>query len=89
MDDGPHRLLSPFSTFRRRTRLKGIIHFTTMQLKREAIQEFKAIYERKHGRKLTDEEAEEMATCLLRVVSILYRPRPSDGRAVRFEPPPA
>ena len=44
---------------------------TPQQLSRQAIDEFKAIYEEEFGRLLTDEEVQEIAFRLLRFFGIL------------------
>lgn len=43
------------------------------QLSREAIDEFKAIYQAEFGAVLSDDEAREIATRLLRFFGILYK----------------
>lgn len=47
---------------------------TPQQLSRQAIDEFKAIYQEEFGRTLTDEEIQEIAVRLLRFFGILVRP---------------
>lgn len=44
---------------------------TPQQLSREAIDEFKAIYQEEFGRTLTDDEVQEIALRLLRFFGIL------------------
>ncbi len=44
---------------------------TPQQLSREAIEEFKAIYQEEFGEILSDDEAREIATRLLRFFEIL------------------
>jgi hypothetical protein len=44
------------------------------QLSREAIDEFKAIYQEEFGRELSDEEVQEIALRLLHFFGILVRP---------------
>ena len=46
---------------------------TPQQLSRQAIEEFKAIYEEEFGKRLTDEEVQEIALRLLRFFGILNR----------------
>lgn len=45
-----------------------------MQLSSEAIVEFKAIYEEQFGKELTDQEAYDSASNLLRLMNAVYRP---------------
>ena len=52
---------------------------TPQQLSREAIEEFKAIYEEEFGKQLTDEEVQEIALRLLRFFGILNRPIQSEA----------
>ena len=47
---------------------------TPQQLSREAIDEFKAIYQEEFGKTLTDDEVKEIATRLLRFFGILSDP---------------
>ena len=47
---------------------------TPQQLSREAIEEFRAIYQEEFGEKLTDDEVLEIAMRLLRFFGILNRP---------------
>jgi hypothetical protein len=55
---------------------------TPQQLSREAIEEFKAIYQEEFGKKLTDDEVQEIAVRLLRFFGVLKRPIPdSDSSA--------
>ena len=51
---------------------------TTQQLSREAIEEFKAIYQEEFGKSLTDDEAQEIALRLLRFFGILNQPNPDE-----------
>ena len=44
------------------------------QLSRQAIDEFKAIYRDEFGQELSDDEAQEIATRLLRFFGILVKP---------------
>jgi hypothetical protein len=49
-----------------------------MILSKEALKEFKRIYKKEFGDKLSDKDAQEMATRLLRLFQMLrYRPRPN------------
>jgi hypothetical protein len=43
---------------------------------KENIEEFKAIYRKKTGKKLENQEAYEMASNLLRMFEMIYRPMP-------------
>ena len=47
---------------------------TPQQLSREAIDEFKAIYQEEFGKTLSDDEVQEIAIRLLRFFGILVRP---------------
>lgn len=47
---------------------------TPQQLSREAIEEFKAIYQEEFGKTLTDDEVQEIALRLLRFFGILQKP---------------
>lgn len=46
---------------------------TSQQLSREAIDEFKAIYQEEFGEELSDDEVQEIATRLLRFFGILNK----------------
>ena len=52
---------------------------TPQQLSREAIDEFKAIYQEEFGKSLTDNEAQEIALRLLRFFGILNEPLPNES----------
>jgi hypothetical protein len=47
---------------------------TPQQLSREAIEDFRAIYEEEFGKHLSDDEVQEIALRLLRFFGILNRP---------------
>jgi flagellin-specific chaperone FliS len=49
-----------------------------MRLSKEAIEEFKQIYERGYGKTISDEKAQELGQNLLSLFKIIYRPIPSD-----------
>jgi hypothetical protein len=51
---------------------------TPQQLSRQAIDEFKAIYQEEFGKSLSDDEVQEIALRLLRFFGILVRPRPGE-----------
>ena len=51
---------------------------TPQQLSRQAIDEFKAIYQDEFGRDLSDDEVQEIALRLLRFFGILARPSPGE-----------
>ena len=51
---------------------------TPQQLSREAIDEFKAIYQEEFGKSLTDDEAQEIALRLLRFFGNLNQPAPDE-----------
>jgi hypothetical protein len=47
-----------------------------MELSQKAIEEFKEIYQREFGKKLSDLEAQELAENLISLFKIIYRPIP-------------
>lgn len=47
---------------------------TSQQLSREAIEEFRAIYQDEFGKRLSDDEVQEIALRLLRFFGILNQP---------------
>ena len=51
---------------------------TPQQLSRQAIDEFKAIYQEEFGRQLSDDEVQEIAIRLLRFFGILVTPTPGE-----------
>ena len=51
---------------------------TSQQLSRQAIDEFKTIYQDEVGQTLSDDEVREIAIRLLRFFGILSKPRPSE-----------
>jgi len=51
---------------------------TPQQLSRQAIDEFKTIYQEEFGQKLTDDEVQEIALRLLRFFGILNQPLPDE-----------
>lgn len=51
---------------------------TPHQLSRQAIEEFKAIYQEEFGQSLTDDEVQEIALRLLRFFGILHQPISGD-----------
>jgi hypothetical protein len=51
---------------------------TPQQLSREAIEEFRTIYEAEFGKRLTDDEVQEIAMRLLRFFGILNQPAPGE-----------
>ena len=53
---------------------------TPQQLSRQAIEEFKAIYQEEFGQNLTDDEVQEIALRLLRFFGILSKPLPGETR---------
>jgi len=53
---------------------------TPQQLSREAIEEFRDIYEEEFGKRLTDDEVQEIAIRLLRFFGILNDPGPDEPR---------
>ena len=54
---------------------------TPQQLSRQAIDEFKAIYQEEFGKSLSDDEVQEIALRLLRFFGILVRPLPGGTEA--------
>ena len=51
---------------------------TPQQLSRQAIDEFKTIYQEEFGRELSDDEVQEIAIRLLRFFGILVKPLPDE-----------
>ena len=51
---------------------------TPQQLSRQAIDEFKTIYQAEFGKTLSDDEVQEIAIRLLRFFGILSKPLPED-----------
>lgn len=51
---------------------------TPQQLSRQAIDEFKAIYQEEFGKSLSDDEVQEIALRLLRFFGILNQPQPDE-----------
>jgi hypothetical protein len=51
---------------------------TSQQLSREAIEEFKAIYQEEFGQRLTDAEVQEIALRLLRFFGVLHKLPPDE-----------
>jgi len=49
-----------------------------MELSKKAIEEYKEIYQREYGKTLTDQEAYEQASNLLRLFKVIYRSLPSE-----------
>jgi hypothetical protein len=49
-----------------------------MSLSEEAIKEFKEVYFREFGKKISDEEAQEIGQNLLSLFKIIYRTIPED-----------
>ena len=52
---------------------------TPQQLSRQAIDEFKAIYQEEFGQSLTDDEVQTIALRLLRFFGILRQPLPDEA----------
>ena len=57
---------------------------TPQQLSREAIEEFKAIYQEEFGEELSDDEVQEIAMRLLRFFGILNKQSPSSVDASKL-----
>lgn len=53
---------------------------TPQQLSRQAIDEFKAIYQEEFGQTLSDDEVQEIALRLLRFFGILSKPFPGETK---------
>lgn len=51
-----------------------------MRLSKEAIEEFKEIYLREFGQKITDEEAQELGLNLISLFKIICRPIPEQTK---------
>ena len=49
-----------------------------MSLSKQAIEEFKEIYEREFGKSISDEKAQELGQNLLSIFKIIYRAIPPD-----------
>lgn len=49
-----------------------------MQLSKQAIEKFKAIYKKEFIKDISDEKANELATNFLNLFKIIYRPIPND-----------
>jgi hypothetical protein len=63
--------LAPFVRLQQASKVDGMK--TPRQLSREAIEEFKAIYQEEFGETLSDDEVQEIATRLLRFFGILNK----------------
>ena len=50
-----------------------------MRLSKKAIKEFKGIYHKEFGRKISDQEAQELGANLISLFKIIYRPIPEVG----------
>jgi len=50
-----------------------------MRLSKQAIREFKDIYHKEFGRKISDQEAQELGANLISLFKIIYRPVPEVG----------
>jgi len=50
-----------------------------MQLSKEALEEFKRIYEAEFEEKISDQEATEKATRLINLMRVIYRRLPEDS----------
>jgi len=56
------------------------------QLSRQAVEEFKVIYQEEFSQQLSDDEAQEMALSLLRLFDTLLQPLPGDPPGQRVIP---
>ena len=54
--------------------------FLFMQVSKKTIEEFKEIYKRKEGKKLSNKEAFELATNLLLAFDAVYHPIPNEDK---------
>lgn len=59
-----------------------------MQISREALDEFKKIYEEEFGEVISDAEALEMGQRLISLFEIIYRPLPSELDPSEHRDPP-
>jgi hypothetical protein len=57
-----------------------------MGLSKEAIEEFKRIYQEEFGKEISDKEAKEMGGSLLSLFKIICRPLPQDDKEDGKEP---
>lgn len=58
-----------------------------MRLSKKAIKEFKEIYYREFGEKISDETAQEKGQRLIALFKIIYRPIPNDKSRDEIENP--
>jgi hypothetical protein len=71
-------LANPHSFFHHQYASKVGSMNTPQQLSRQAIDEFKAIYQEEFGKSLSDDEVQEIALRLLRFFGILNQPPPDE-----------
>jgi hypothetical protein len=71
-------LANPHSFFHHQCTSKVSGMKTPQQLSRQAIDEFKAIYQEEFGKSLSDDEVQEIALRLLRFFGILNQPLPDE-----------
>lgn len=62
---------------------------TPQQLSQEAIEEFRTIYQEEFGKRLTDDEVQEIALRLLRFFGILNEPNDGEKSEVNAAVPEA
>lgn len=58
-----------------------------MQISKESLNALRAIYAKEFGKIITEEEALEMATRILDLYQIIYRPLPGETRPPTGDPP--
>jgi hypothetical protein len=51
-----------------------------MKFTKEQLDEFKQIYKKEFGKEISDEEALEMATDLINLFKVIYRPIPTNNQ---------
>jgi len=56
-----------------------------MRLSKEAIEEFKEIYQREFGETISDEKAQELGQNLISLFKIIYRPIPANQNKKKEE----
>lgn len=54
-----------------------------MEISQKALEEFKEIWKRQFGEEISDKDAYEEASCLLRLFKVIYRPLPSKTKKER------
>ncbi len=54
-----------------------------MEISQKALKEFKEIWRKQFGEEISDKDAYEEATCLLRLFQVVYRPLPPKNKEER------